>query len=498
METEVLIAGAGPVGLTVAAELARYGVAVRVIDKAAQRTESSKALVVWSRTLELLDRAGCGDTLVAAGMQVTAANIVAGGKTIGRIELGGINTPHPYALMLPQSETERLLEEYLNKLGVRVERGVELASFVDGPDGVASILHHSNGSEEKTKSLWLIGCDGAHSTVRHGLRKVFTGDTQPSSWILGDVRLDGLPDSGEIEIGWHADGVLIVLPITRERYRVIADVGPSQTDKSRSEPSLSELQEVLDRRGRGGVTASDPQWLGAFHINERKVADYRAGHVFLAGDAAHVHSPAGGQGMNTGMQDAFNLAWKLALVCRGICAEEPLLGSYSDERSAVGEQVLKYAGRITSLAILRGEVKQSIRNHLASLVFGFGPARNLRADAITEISIEYPDSPLSARGSHSHGGPQEGERAPIREREQPFGTGDRPRFTLCADVSDATAKGRAAILVGIYRYLVEEEVRAPFTAGGMWLVRPDCYVALTTGREGWDDVAVYLDRIAGR
>ena len=185
---------------------------------------------------------------------------------------------------------------------------------------------------------WLIGCDGAHSTVRHGLNLTFEGDTLMSDWILGDVHLTGwTKDPHEVNTYWHADGVLVVFPISPERFRVIADFGVAQGNERRADPTLAEVQAVLDRRGPGGIRISDPIWLAAFRINERKVTNYRAGRVFLAGDAAHVHSPAGGQGMNTGMQDACNLAWKLAMVIRGVANAEPLLESYNLERSAVGE-----------------------------------------------------------------------------------------------------------------------------------------------------------------
>lgn len=498
METEVLIVGAGPVGLTLAAELARYGVSVRIADKAAERSDKSKALVVWSRTLEMLDHAGWGADFMAAGLKVAAANIVSGGKAIARIDLGNASTPHPYALMLSQSETERLLEAQLNGLGVQVERGVELLRFEQGPDEVAAILHYADGSEEKVRSLWLVGCDGAHSAVRHGLRMVFTGDTPPTSWMLADVRLQGMRNPDEIEVGWHTDGMLAIFPIAGGRHRVMVDTGSSQSEERLFNPSLSDVQAVLDTRGRGGITASEPNWLSTFRINERKVVNYRERRVFLAGDAAHVFSPAGAQGMNTGMQDAFNLAWKLALVCRGICAEEPLLDSYSSERSEVGEQVLKTTGRIASLALLRGDLKQTIRNHIASLLFGFAPVRSAMADAITEVSIDYLRSPLNGQGGSFFQHPAAGERAPIRQTESPFGSGNRPRFVLCADTADAAARSAAAVLAGLYGHLVEETVRAPFSEGGMWLVRPDGYVALATRAGEWDDVAAYLDRIARR
>jgi 2-polyprenyl-6-methoxyphenol hydroxylase-like FAD-dependent oxidoreductase len=484
----VLIAGAGPVGLAMAIELARYGVPVRIVDKAAERTDKSKALVLWSRTLEMFDRMGCTASFVDAGMKVTGVSIVTGRRQIGHLRLDGVATPYPFALMVPQSETERLLEEQLNTRAVRVERGVELVKFTASEDGVVSTLRHPDGREETVESSWLMGCDGAHSTVRHGLGMEFTGDTLPSDWILGDVHLSGVPNPGEVSVAWHAEGVLILFPIRGTRYRVIADGSALEGD-----PTLEDIQAVLDQRGPGGIQASDAIWLSAFHINERKVANYRSGCVFLAGDAAHVHSPAGGQGMNTGIQDACNLAWKLALVDSGAGDAETLLGSYSPERSAVGEEVLKNAGRLTAVAIMRGELKQTIRNHVASLVFGLSAVRNAAADAMTELSIGYPHSPLNGGGAHPHGGPAEGERAPIREQEQPVGAGVTPLFALFAE---AGGDGGAASLAAHYSQLLEPEVRHPFEDGGIWLVRPDGYVALTARAGDWAGVAAFLDRIA--
>jgi len=493
MNTNVLVVGAGPVGLTTAAELARYGVSVRIVEKAAQRTDKSKAIVIWSRSLEMLDRMGCTASFLSAGFKVTGANISAGGKQIAHVSVEGVASPHPYALMVPQCDTERLLAEHLNTVGVKVERNVELAGFVANADGVVAALRGPDGKEEKFVSGWLIGCDGAHSAVRHHLGMEFVGETMPSNWILADVHLSGLPKHlGDIAVSWHSAGILVTFPIVPPRYRIIADVGNSPGAATPHDPTLPEVQAILDERGPGGLTASNPIWLAAFHINERKVAEYRAGRVFLTGDAAHIHSPAGGQGMNTGIQDACNLAWKLALVCRGTCAAEPLLASYSDERSAVGDMVLKGAGRLTQVAIMRGAVKQSIRNHVASLVFGLSPVLKKMADAVTELSIGYPESPLNGGGQHLHRGPLEGERAPIRDKERPVGAGATPRFVIFAQSDGKIAKQ----LVARFADLLEPDLREPFHAGGLWLVRPDGYVALATKQDRWDEVAKYLDRIA--
>jgi 2-polyprenyl-6-methoxyphenol hydroxylase-like FAD-dependent oxidoreductase len=492
MKTDVLVVGAGPVGLTMAAELKRYGLSVRLVEKLPQATDKSKALVVWSRTLELLDRMGCSSSFVNAGFKVTAANFSSGKKTLAHLTLSGVESPHPFALMIPQSDTERLMADHLTSLGVTVERNLELIRFTPSNDGVQSTLRHADGREETMESSWLIGCDGAHSTVRHGLGMEFEGDTTPSDWVLADVHLSGVQNPGEVNVIWHAEGVLVLFPITQDRYRVIADVGIAKDGARRPDPTLEEMQAIMDQRGPGGITMSTPIWLAAFRINERKVADYRKGRVLLAGDAAHIHSPAGGQGMNTGMQDACNLAWKLALVSRGICAESPLLDSYTPERGAVGEMVLKGAGRVTMIATMKGGVKQAIRNHIAGLVFGLHAVREKLANAITELSVGYPHSPLNAPGGKNHG-PKPGERAPIRTNETPVGAGDTPRFAI---FTSHDAKGTA--LLKSHSNLLEQDFRKPFHEGGLWLVRPDGYVAVATSEGDWDAVSSFLAKIGAR
>ena len=224
----VLIVGAGPVGMTMASELARYGVAVRIIDKAAQRTDKSKALVLWSRTLELLDRGGVSAPFVDAGFKAEAVNFIAGDKAIGRVSMESVQSPYPYGLMLPQSETERLLEERLRGLGISVERQVELTTFTSGDHGVEARLRHADGHEETVSADWLVGCDGAHSAVRHCLGATFSGETLNSDWMLADVHMRGYPcPDSEASVYWHRDGVFVIFPISPGRYRVLADLPAS-------------------------------------------------------------------------------------------------------------------------------------------------------------------------------------------------------------------------------------------------------------------------------
>ena len=396
----VLIVGAGPVGMTMASELVRYGVPVRVVDKAAQRTDKSKALVLWSRTLELLDRGGGSAPFIDAGFKVQAVNLITGDKVIGRVSMESVQSPYPYGLMLPQSETERLLEERLRDLGVMVERQVEATTFKSDTNSVEAVLRHADGREESVSTDWLIGCDGAHSMVRHTAGASFSGETMDSDWILADIHMKGYPfPDTEVAVYWHKDGAFVIFPIVPGRYRVIADLPLSGGDHPPA-PTLEQVQSIIDRRGPGGLVAFDSIWLAGFKINGRKVSSYRLGRAFLVGDAAHVHSPAGGQGLNTGMQDAFNLAWKLALVIRKTCAQR-LLDSYSPERSAVGEQVLKLAGRLTAVGTVKNPVAQTLRNLVGHLMLGLSPVQHAFADSMTEsfgrLSRESFEWPFSDR-----------------------------------------------------------------------------------------------------
>jgi 2-polyprenyl-6-methoxyphenol hydroxylase-like FAD-dependent oxidoreductase len=486
----VLIVGAGPVGMTMASELARYGVAVRIIDKAAQRTDKSKALVLWSRSLELLDRGGGSAPFVNAGFKVDAVNIIRGDMTVGHVSTARVQSPYPYALMIPQSETERLLEERLGGLGVTVERQVELTSFTRRDGDVDAELRHADGRVEHVSADWLIGCDGAHSAVRHGLGAPFSGATMDSDWILADVHMRGYPcPDTEAAVYWHHDGVFVVFPISPGRYRVLADLPPSGAQHPPA-PTLEQAQAIIDRRGPSGMVAYDPIWLAGFKINGRKVADYRWGRVFLAGDAAHVHSPAGGQGMNTGMQDAFNLAWKLALVILGT-GNERLLDSYSPERSKVGDEVLKSAERLTVVGTMHNPVAQIVRNLVGHIMLGLPPVQREIADTMSEVSIGYPNSPLNGSRLQGSAGPEPGERLVPAIDQKPVGAGNRPLFALFAEPTAALHE-----MIQRFEGLLDPVIRPPLSREGIWLVRPDGYVACSSKDAA--TVASYLDGIARR
>ena len=484
--TDVLISGAGPVGLTLANELVRYGVTVRIVDKAAARTDKSKALVLWPRSLELLQHGGYVEPFLEAGHPATGAHLSDGTRTVAEVKLEGIDTRFPYALMIPQSETERVLEEQLAARGLAVERSVETQSFVDRGHGIEAVLARPDGSTETVQAGWLVGCDGAHSPTRHGLGFAFEGTTMDSDWHLADIHATGLEPTDQLHIFWHRDGILAFFPITPGRWRVIADLGPAADKDGHAPPTLEEIQAMVAHRGSPGIKLSDPIWLSAFRINERKVKQYGKGRVFLAGDAAHVHSPAGGQGMNTGMQDAFNLAWKLAQVVKGT-AKRSLLDSYSPERSAVGDLVLRNAGRMTDAAVTRNPLLQALRNGFVKLALSFPHLVHVMANTLSELNIAYPVSPLSKAGKPAAHGTKPGMRWP-----EVLGIGARvPRFVALGPpdvVSDLVRKFPALLQPG------RESMRSD--PRDLVLVRPDGYVGFAGAASDVAGATAYLAAIA--
>ncbi|MEW6281768.1 MAG: FAD-dependent monooxygenase, partial [Candidatus Eremiobacterota bacterium] len=265
-DVDALVVGAGPVGLMAAGELRRHGMTVRVVDRAPAASDKSKALALWSRTLEIFSRADTEllQAALAAGQKVHGSSFYAEGKRLAHLNLDEVPSPFPYALMLPQYDSERLLAESLGRRGVTVERNTELLRFTQDEHGVSAILQRPDGSEESVRAAWMLGCDGAHSTVRHGLGLEFEGEANPSDWILADVDVEGPVALDEVSVFWSPDGVLAVFPIQGPRVRIIADRGTAQGDAKPADPDLSEVQAVVEQRGLQGVTLKNPFWLAGF------------------------------------------------------------------------------------------------------------------------------------------------------------------------------------------------------------------------------------------
>jgi 2-polyprenyl-6-methoxyphenol hydroxylase-like FAD-dependent oxidoreductase len=534
---EVLVVGAGPVGLTAAIELRRRGVDCRVVDRLAAPVPYAKAVGIQPRTLELWEAAGVLPRALDAATPMHGQLVFVDGRQVARLEL--VLPPEvPYGfLALPQYETERLLEERFVELGGRVDRGVELVTFTQDTDGVSAVLRGPTG-ESEVRAGYLVGCDGAHSVVRKGLGLGFEGDAFPEQYMLGDVAVDwNLPAGYGIRSTHQVDGVtdlLVAIPLPgRRRYRMSmlvpdelaaapASGGVEHGFGSGPAPELRHIQAVLDRLAPEPTRASRLRWSSVFRISHRIVDSYGRGRVFVAGDAAHIHPPTGAQGMNTGIQDAVALAWRLALASQGVAADG-LLDSYDAERRPVGEEV----------------VGRTVRHARAGFEAG-DQTRMLLREA--QLLVAYPDSPVVGEGAGAEeleGGPRPGERAPdcrgLRRAAVAFPVrlfevldgrrhtlllyadeaGRLPDLAAAAAAAHERARGRLAVtlvldagsdiadhaadgLLGDTVVPVVRDADGGFRAaygavdGCCYLVRPDGQVGFRAGRAAADELASHL------
>lgn len=419
----VLVVGAGPTGLTVANELARHGVPPRIIDRGPVPATTSRALVVQPRTLEIFDDIGVIEQVIATGASATGLTITFAKKTVeldfaGQLTGPANYTAYPEPRTLSQHDTERILTELLSRQGVEIERGRELADLSQDGETVTVSLRGDDGSIETLRCRWVIGCDGAHSAVRKAAAIPFSGSTYRDEFIMADAELDWkLPHGGLYGFPSPA-GIFAAFSMPGEnRYRIFGNFppGPDGPSAEYSEPSHEEFQAMVDERVPFPATVVKEYWVTRYRVHSRTVPRYRAGRVFLVGDAAHVHSPAGAQGMNTGIQDGYNLAWKLALVERGL-AGASLLDSYQAERHPVGVQLLKTTDRLFSAFGGQNPLARLARGRLAPLlasrVLTRSWVRRRFIGLLAQLRLHYPDSPLNAEdGAGWRDAPAPGDRA---------------------------------------------------------------------------------------
>jgi 2-polyprenyl-6-methoxyphenol hydroxylase-like FAD-dependent oxidoreductase len=385
--SSILIIGAGPTGMIAAIELKRAGFDVRIIDKSDHMAQHSQALVVQARTLEQFQRYGIADEAVGRGRKLHGAQFFSEGKQILSINFDDLASRYPFLLFLPQSETEALLNAHMEQLGVKTERRVELESLIQDDCSVRVSLRHPDGNLEDLRVRWVIGCDGAHSAVREKTGTRFEGGGVGLSFFLGDLVLDG-PDAPESDLAIHVrHGDVVFLGRLNDRLvRMIVALHSQQDQETIGDMTIDDLQRAADQVGVR-VKIHSAEWMTPFHVNDRQARHYRIGNVFLAGDASHIHSPVGGQGMNTGIQDVANLAYKLAAVARG--ADESLLDSYEEERGEVGKALLRFTERGLKMATTTNSLLEQVRNVLAPAIAGMKPIQNAVTGFISETAIEY-------------------------------------------------------------------------------------------------------------
>jgi 2-polyprenyl-6-methoxyphenol hydroxylase-like FAD-dependent oxidoreductase len=522
----VLIVGAGPTGLTLALTLRLHGVNVRLVDRAPAAVAVSKALAVWSGSMEALAGLGVIDEFLAAGERLRSVSIGDGKRTLATLPAGeGVDSPYPFPLLLPQSRTEAILGARAAALGVQVERAVELVGLVQDASGVTATLRHAQGGEETFRTQYVVGADGARSFVRQTLGIEFEGYTEPQTFLLGDIKISG----GELDhrsfyIWWHDGGTVVLLPFEQDTWRMFA-VRPDSEDRGQREDrspvdqpaTLEELQRHMDRHGPPDTRIHSPSWLSAFRTNERLAARYRVERVFLAGDAAHIHSPAGGQGMNTGIQDATNLGWKLAYVLSGRGEADLLLNSYEAERRPTARDVIAAAAQKVHVAFGSNWITEVLRDIAVTVIGNLEVARKKLQLDLSETDITYRDGPLLALGAQ----PGRSRRTDVGTRARDIEFGDS-QSGLTATLWPILCSGRHVLLSfeAGEELTPLDDMTARFGADiarvrlgpdsdpdgkardryhmkmpGWVLIRPDQVVA---ARGGADDLALlsdYLDRV---
>jgi 2-polyprenyl-6-methoxyphenol hydroxylase-like FAD-dependent oxidoreductase len=408
----IVVVGAGPAGALLGIELARRGADVRIIEKAPAPSMESRAGGVQSRTLELFDRLGIVDELLSIGNRVLAINYYSEFRRIMRIEHRHLDGPYPFMLHVPQYETQRVLDGCLERLGVPVERGVELVDLSHDHNGVKLIASRGNAGRQELSASYVVGCDGAHSTVRHQLQMPFEGSPYEWDWLGADVEVDWEYPESEVNIFISSSGVLACLPYGGGRWRLVTPKVENGPDDNRP-PDLDLIRSIVDQRGPASMMIDKPTWIGAFRASRRSAPHYRQGRVFLAGDAVHIHSPAAGQGMNTGLGDAANLGWKLGLVATGQ-APESLLDTYEPERAPVARGVIalthSFVQVLDSTSPWRG-----LRDRVLPLASGSRLVQRQLSSRLSQQCVSYRGGPLAPSKGRSIGRSpaiQAGDRAP--------------------------------------------------------------------------------------
>jgi 2-polyprenyl-6-methoxyphenol hydroxylase-like FAD-dependent oxidoreductase len=530
-DVPVAIVGAGPTGAMLAIELARRGVEVRVLDQQPARPQETRAIGVHARTLELLHQVGLVDEFLELGCRVNGGVVHSRARRNAYARLGGLESSYPYILCLSQEETQRILDEHLERLGVKIERGTEVVGLHDAGDSVHVTLALQPDQPERTFSAdWVIGCDGARSIVRRSLGVPFEGEDYAQDWLMAEMAIDCPMKRDRFHIFTYAAAPMVMFPLPSDRWRVFLPQVPGRVGHRRA-PDMEEIERLAAQRGPAGMSLSDPDLLATFRCYRRSTSSMRQGRLLLAGDAAHIHSPAGGQGMNTGLQDAFNLGWKLGLVSRGH-ASPALLDTYSAERVPIAAGVLEFTHRLVRTFTVPSPRRRWLRDRLLPAALAV-PAANARyATRVSQLGHTYRGGPLAPAAPSAGGRPfAVGDRLPSvtglrrSSHPEPITTLDllsAPSHTLLVltgDPADTSLAGRAIVRLGRHagamrsvlisgedgsaglNAVVDPGLRAHrrygAIGGRLLLVRPDGHLAADAPLARPDIPEDYLQRVLG-
>jgi len=484
MHSDVLIIGAGPTGLVLALWLTKLGVKVRIVDKTAEPGTTSRALAVHARTLELYQQLDLADFVVEHGHRVPAVDLWVRGEPAARLPFETIGedlTAYPFLEIFPQDQHERLLIERLEKLGVAVERRTELVRFIDEGDRVVASLRKPDGRDKDCEASYIAGCDGAHSLVRDTLGTGFPGGTYRQVFYVADVEAAGPSIDGQLHVDLDEADFLAVFPLAGEgRARLIGTVRDERADHADKLKFEDVSQRAIDHLK---VQVKTVNWFSTYHVHHRVTEHFRKGRAFLLGDAAHIHSPAGGQGMNTGIGDAINLAWKLEAVLTGR-APDNLLDTYETERIGFARRLVATTDRVFTLATAEGRIAEIMRTRIVPVIFprvvAFEPVRDYIFRTVSQITLNYRRTPLSVGAAgHVHGGDRlpwirsEGTDnfAPLSAmiwQVHVYGAAHPDLIKWCRDRN---------VALHVFAWTAQHEA-AGLARDALYLLRPDTYVAL--------------------
>jgi 2-polyprenyl-6-methoxyphenol hydroxylase-like FAD-dependent oxidoreductase len=439
MNTEVIIIGAGPTGLSLAAQFIRYGVDFIIVDKKEGPTTLSKALAVHARSLEIYEQLDLAQTAIDRGAIIHKLNLMSDGKVRAELDLTGIGTdmsPYPYVLTLEQSENEKLLYEHLQKNGKEVWWQTVLESFIQDENGVKATVKSSDGKVQEIEAKYLAGCDGASSQTRHVLGLGFEGSTVPRMFYVADVDMEVDLQREILYAIFGADAFVLFFPLRGEKHwRLVGNMPEHDEKEEGTEIVYKEIEEKVKSLAQIPLDITNVKWFSSYKVHTRHAESFRKGRCFLAGDAAHVHTPAGGQGMNTGIQDAYNLGWKLAFVLKGY-VKDHVLDSYNDERIANAKRLLKTTDQLFEFGTGDEWYFRLFRDHilppLAKLVVHFDAAKEFIFPTLSQIGISYDKSPLSRHGTDMNFKVKAGNRFPwfMIDGKSDFDQLREPKFRL--------------------------------------------------------------------
>jgi 2-polyprenyl-6-methoxyphenol hydroxylase-like FAD-dependent oxidoreductase len=441
----------------------------RLIEARPGQSEHSKALAIFPRTMEIFDMAGLVDPFLRAANRVTSVQIVTSTKTLAHMRFEPHESPYAFVSMVPQDVTEKLLVEALRGRGGQVEYETSFASAEQEDGRVKATLEH-HGQRFTVSAAFVVGCDGAHSAVRHLLNLPFEGAEYNDLFILADAETNDALPADQLQLCPSEFGPVAIFPMSATRRRIVATVERAESDA----PSLEMVQRVVRQRGPAGFEVCRLLWSSYFRIHHRQVAELRVGRMFVAGDAAHIHSPFGGQGMNTGLHDIWNLAWKLDLALRGH-ASEALLNSYSAERRPVIAQVIETTHMLTKAMGTPNKFAQAVRDRVIPMVSRLAPFQHAFVQRLSELGIAYEGSPIVEGAGKRH-----------FEDSIRGGNGILSRFLLMLgnDAKAIVVDAAQQLVASLPDVLAIRRVQHE----GTTLVRPDGYIAYESKHSGMDAI----------